>query len=108
MKKGGLAERGVSERGNRPIAMRHEAALLPAPRGGGQKRDEPISAVMKPLAGVVTLRTPVSRLKELFANDHVAIVKDGDRLAAILTKIDLIEWLGARVTVRRAKGRARP
>jgi len=56
--------------------------------------------VMKPLAGVVTLRTPVSRLKELFATDHVAIVKDGDQLAAILTKIDLIDWLGARVTVR--------
>ena len=54
---------------------------------------------MKPLAGVVTLRTPVSRLKELFATDHVAIVKDGDQLAAIVTKIDLIDWLGTRVSV---------
>jgi cystathionine beta-synthase len=80
--------------------MLHEVDLLTALLDGRHKLDEPISAVMKPLAGVVTLRTPVSRLKELFANDHVAIVKDGDRLAAILTKIDLIEWLGARVTVR--------
>jgi hypothetical protein len=51
---------------------------------------------MKPLAGVVTLRTPVSRLRELFAMDQVAIVKDGDQVAAIVTKIDLIEWLAAR------------
>ena len=28
------------------------------------------------------------------------IPQDGDQLAAILTKIDLIDWLGARVTVR--------
>jgi hypothetical protein len=27
-------------------------------------------------------------------------VKDGDQLAAIVTKIDLIDWLGTRVSVR--------
>jgi cystathionine beta-synthase len=100
MKKHGISQLPVIEKGNKPIAMLHEVDLLTALLDGRHKLDEPISAVMKPLAGVVTLRTPVSRLKELFANDHVAIVKDGDRLAAILTKIDLIEWLGARVTVR--------
>jgi len=30
------------------------------------------------------------------AKDQVAIVKDGDQVAAIVTKIDLIEWLAAR------------
>jgi cystathionine beta-synthase len=100
MKKHGISQLPVIEAGNRPIAMLHEVDLLQALLDGRHKLDEPISAVMKPLAGVVTLRTPVSRLKELFATDHVAIVKDGDQLAAILTKIDLIDWLGARVTVR--------
>src|SRR5262249_16108042 len=80
--------RGI-EKGKKPIAMLHEVDLLQALLDGRHKLEEPISAVMKPLAGVVTLRTPVSRLKELFATDHVAIVKDGDLLAAILTKIDL-------------------
>jgi cystathionine beta-synthase len=100
MKKHGISQLPVIEAGNKPIAMLHEVDLLQALLDGRHKLDEPISAVMKPLAGVVTLRTPVSRLKELFATDHVAIVKDGDKLAAILTKIDLIDWLGARVTVR--------
>ena len=100
MKKHGISQLPVIEQGNKPIAMLHEVDLLQALLDGRHKLDEPISAVMKPLAGVVTLRTPVSRLKELFATDHVAIVKDGDKLAAILTKIDLIDWLGARVTVR--------
>ena len=100
MKQHGISQLPVIEQGNKPIAMLHEVDLLQALLDGRHKLDEPISAVMKPLAGVVTLRTPVSRLKELFATDHVAIVKDGDQLAAILTKIDLIDWLGARVTVR--------
>jgi len=100
MKKHGISQLPVVEQGNKPIAMLHEVDLLMALLDGRHKLEEPISAVMKPLAGVVTLRTPVSRLKELFATDHVAIVKDGEKLAAILTKIDLIDWLGARVTVR--------
>ena len=101
MKKHGISQLPVIEQqGNKPIAMLHEIDLLQALLDGRHKLEEPISAVMKPLAGVVTLRTPVSRLKELFATDHVAIVKEGDQLAAILTKIDLIDWLGARVTVR--------
>ena len=100
MKKHGISQLPVIEQGNKPIAMLHEVDLLQALLEGRHKLEEPISAVMKPLAGIVTLRTPVSRLKELFATDHVAIVKDGDRLAAILTKIDLIDWLGTRVSVR--------
>jgi cystathionine beta-synthase len=100
MKKHGISQLPVIEAGNKPIAMLHEVDLLQALLEGRHRLDEPISAVMKPLAGVVTLRTPVSRLKDLFATDHVAIVKDGDKLTAILTKIDLIDWLGDRVTVR--------
>jgi cystathionine beta-synthase len=100
MKQHGISQLPVVEAGNRPIAMLHEVDLLQALLDGRHKLDEPISAVMKPLAGVVNLRTPVSRLKELFATDHVAIVKDGEQLTAILTKIDLIDWLGTRVSVR--------
>jgi cystathionine beta-synthase len=100
MKKHGISQLPVVEPDARPIAMLHEVDLLQALLDGRHKLDDPISGVMKPLAGVVTLRTPVSRLKELFASDHVAIVKEGDRLTAILTKIDLIDWLGTRVAVR--------
>src|SRR5229473_1231134 len=82
--------------GDKPVAMLHEVDLLQALLEGRHELDEPVSAVMKPIDGVVTLRTPVSRLRELFAKDQVAIVKDGDQVAAIVTKIDLIEWLAAR------------
>ncbi|HXN81923.1 MAG TPA: pyridoxal-phosphate dependent enzyme [Myxococcales bacterium] len=101
MKEHGISQLPVIEQpGNRPIAMLHEVDLLQALLEGRLKMDDSISGVMKPIAGIVTLRTPVSRLKELFSNDHVAIVKEGDQLTAIVTKIDLIEWLGTRMAVR--------
>ena len=65
MKRHGISQLPVIEPGNKPVAMLHEVDLLQALLDGRHKLDEPISAVMKPLAGVVTLRTPVSRLKEL-------------------------------------------
>src|SRR2546427_625972 len=92
MKRHGISQLPVVD-GDKPIAMLHEVDLLQALLEGRHELEEPVSAVMKPLDGVVTLRTPVSRLRELFAKDQVAIVKDGDQVAAILTKIDLIEWL---------------
>jgi cystathionine beta-synthase len=95
MKRHGISQLPVLE-GPKPVAMLHEVDLLQALLEGRHKLDEAVSAVMKPIHGVVTLRTPVSRLREIFAKDQVAIVKDGDDLAAIVTKIDLIEWLAAR------------
>src|SRR3989441_7658944 len=99
MKRHGVSQLPVVDGGNKPIAMLHEVDLLQALLDGRHKLNEPISAVMKPLAGIVTPRTPVSRLKELFATDHLAIVEDGDRLAAIVTQIDLIHWVRTRVSV---------
>src|SRR4051812_23884352 len=95
MKRHGISQLPVLD-GAKPVAMLHEVDLLQALIEGRHKLDEAVSAVMKPISGIVTLRTPVSRLRELFAKDQVAIVKDGDDLAAIVTKIDLIEWLAAR------------
>src|SRR5207244_12225859 len=95
MKRHGVSQLPVVD-GDKPIAMLHEVDLLQALLEGRHELEEPVSAVMKPIDGVVTLRTPVSRLRELFAKDPVAIVKDGDQVAAIVTKIDLIEFLAAR------------
>ena len=95
MKQHGISQLPVTDNG-KPVAMVHEVDLLQALLAGTHRLDEPLSKVMKPIAGVVTPKTPVSRLREIFAQDNVAVVKDGDQVAAIITKIDLIEFLGQR------------
>jgi cystathionine beta-synthase len=46
---------------------------------------------------VVSLDTPIARLRAIFNDDNVAVVKEGEKVTGILTKIDLIEYLGERM-----------
>jgi len=46
----------------------------------------------------VTLETSLVQLREVFAEDNVAVVKEGERVVAIVTKIDLIEYLASRMS----------
>ncbi|MEN9798673.1 MAG: hypothetical protein RL653_2369, partial [Pseudomonadota bacterium] len=46
--------------------------------------------------GVVSPETTLPQLREVFNQDNVAVVKEGTRVTAILTRIDLIEHLAAK------------
>jgi cystathionine beta-synthase len=77
----------VVDEAGRAIGMIHEYDLL----------SETVDPLVQPLQGVVELDTPVARLRDIFNDDNVAVVKEGDQVTGILTKIDLIEFLGQRL-----------
>jgi cystathionine beta-synthase len=77
--------------------MIHEYDLLNALIAGKQKLNDSIDPIVAPLQGVVTLESSIARLREVFADDNVAVVKEGPQVVAILTKIDLIEHLASRM-----------
>jgi len=97
MKSLGLSQLPVLNGEAHAIGMIHELDLLNFLMDGKHKLQEPIDEMIAPLAGVVGLKTPVSGLKTIFAQGNVAVVKEGEKLAAIVTKIDLIEYLANRV-----------
>lgn len=78
------------------VGMLEEADLLEALLQGRVSYDDGIANLVAPLQGRVTLDTPVSRLRDVFNQGHVAVVMDGDRAIAVVTKIDLIEYLGSK------------
>jgi cystathionine beta-synthase len=39
----------------------------------------------------------VARLRDIFNDDNVAVVKEGEKVTGIVTKIDFIEFLGQRM-----------
>ena len=39
----------------------------------------------------------IAMAPSVFNDDHVAVVKEGDRVIGIVTKIDLIDFLGQRL-----------
>ncbi len=76
------------------IGMLHESDLLDAMMTGKLKFVGPVAPYIHALHGKVTLDTPVAKLRELFRENNVAVVMEGERALAVVTQIDLIDHLG--------------
>jgi len=96
MKRFGYSQLPIVDATGACVGMVHEVDLLDAIVGGKLKLSDTIEAVVHPLQGAVKLDTPVAELPKIFGQDNVAVVLEGARCTAIVTKIDLIDWLGRR------------
>ncbi len=98
MRKYGISQMPVATPSGAAVGMIHEYDLLNALIAGTHKLSDPIDPIMAPLQGVVTMETSLAQLRDVFAEDNVAVVKQGEKVVAIVTKIDLIEYLASRMT----------
>jgi cystathionine beta-synthase len=87
----------VVDEAGKATGMIHEYDLLNFLIEGKHRLSEVVEPLIQPLQGVVTPDTPVGRLRDIFNDDNVAVVKEGDRVTGIITKIDLIDFLGQRM-----------
>jgi len=87
----------VVDEAGRVVGMIHEYDLLNFLVEGKHRLSEVVDPLVQPLQGVVGPDTPIGRLREIFNDDNVAVVKEGEKVTGILTKIDLIEFLGERL-----------
>jgi len=97
MKDHDISQMPVVDDSGRAIGMIHEYDLLNFLIEGRHRLSEVVEPLVQPIQGVVGPDTPIAKLRQIFNDDNVAVVKDGDRIAGILTKIDLIEFLGERL-----------
>jgi len=97
MKDHDISQMPVVDADGRAIGMIHEYDLLQFLIEGKHRLSEVVEPLVQPLQGVVQADTPVGHLRHIFNDDNVAVVKDGDRITGIVTKIDLIEFLGERL-----------
>jgi cystathionine beta-synthase len=94
MKKNGYSQLPVVDGQERAVGMIHEYDVLNALVAGQSRITDHIESLVAPLQGVVQLETPIGALRDIFADDNVAVVKEGEKVTAVVTKIDLIEYLG--------------
>jgi cystathionine beta-synthase len=94
MKKHGYSQLPVVDREDRAVGMIHEYDVLNALVAGHSRIADRIEGLVAPLQGIVHLETPIGHLRDIFADDNVAVVKEGEKVTAVVTKIDLIEYLG--------------
>ncbi|HTN53597.1 MAG TPA: CBS domain-containing protein, partial [Anaeromyxobacter sp.] len=97
MKEHDISQMPVLDEAGRATGMIHEYDLLNFLLEGKHRLSEVVEPLIQPLQGVVTLDTPIARLRDIFNDDNVAVVKEGDRVTGIVTKIDLIDFLGQRL-----------
>ena len=92
-----ISQMPVVEADGRCIGMIHEYDLLNFLIEGKHRLTEVVEPLVQPLQGVVGLETPIGKLRDIFNDDNVAVVKEGERVSGVLTKIDLIEFLGQKL-----------
>ncbi|MEI7706164.1 MAG: pyridoxal-phosphate dependent enzyme [Deltaproteobacteria bacterium] len=92
-----ISQMPVVDDQGRTIGMIHEYDLLNFLIEGKHRLTETVEPLVQPLQGVVALDTPIARLRAIFNDDNVAVVKEGEKVTGILTKIDLIEFLGEKL-----------
>jgi cystathionine beta-synthase len=97
MKDHDISQMPVVDPDGRCIGMIHEYDLLNFLIEGKHRLSEVVEPLVQPLQGVVSPDTLVGRLRDIFNDDNVAVVKEGDRVTGIVTKIDLIEFLGEKL-----------
>jgi len=97
MREHDISQMPVVDDEGRALGMIHEYDLLNFLIEGKHRLSEVVDPLVQPLQGVVGPGTPIARLRAIFNDDNVAVVKEGDRVTGIVTKIDLIEFLGERL-----------
>jgi cystathionine beta-synthase len=97
LKEKDISQMPVVDDSGRAIGMIHEYDLLNFLIEGKHRLSEIVDPLVQPIQGVVGPDTPVARLRDIFNDDNVAVVKEGDRVTGILTKIDLIDFLGQKL-----------
>ena len=86
------------------LGMLHEVDLLEAVVYGHRRIEDPLDSLIRPIEGVVTVDTDLDDLHPIFDADDVAVVMEGGVLTAIVTKMDLIDYMAQGQRAERAKG----
>jgi cystathionine beta-synthase len=97
MRKQGYSQMPVNDAHGGTVGMIHEYDLLNALISKKHGFHDVIDDLIAPLQGVVSPEASLTRLREVFAQDNVAVVKEHERVVGIVTKIDLIEYLAGRM-----------
>jgi cystathionine beta-synthase len=96
MRERGVSQLPVVDASGKPIGMVHEVDILRGLQAGEATGDSAIKGIEKPIGGLVYPHARVEELFAIFGADQAAVVIDEGKVRAVLTQIDLIEYLASR------------
>lgn len=95
-KREGISQMPVIGPEGDPLGMVHEIDLLGAIVDGKATREDKVETLVKPLEGIIHPDASLEQLRQIFAQDNVAVVVASGKVVGIITKIDLIDYLARR------------
>jgi cystathionine beta-synthase len=98
MKANDISQVPIVDGDGRATGMVHESDLLEFLIEGKHRVSEPVEAVAAPLEGRVGLESSVGVLRPILERGEVAVVMEGERCVGIVSKIDVIDFLGRRLS----------
>ena len=93
MREHGVSQIPLIERG-KLNAIVHESDILSKMQKREFNLDAPAKSVASPIAGLIYPKARIEELFHIFSTDHVAVVVDASNVVGVVSKIDLIEYLG--------------
>ncbi|RMG41839.1 MAG: pyridoxal-phosphate dependent enzyme [Candidatus Dadabacteria bacterium] len=94
MKDSGVSQLPVLDQSGKPTHMVDEVDLLRGLQSGEITADSPLSSVAHEISGLIYPKARIEELYSIFENGHVAVVVDSNKLVGIISKIDLIDFMG--------------
>jgi predicted transcriptional regulator len=91
-----MSQLGISQmpvRDGEELKMIHEQDLLQGLVTGACAPTDKVASAAKSLQGRVSPQDTLTKVQAVFDENNVAVVVDNDSVAAMITKIDVIEYL---------------
>jgi cystathionine beta-synthase len=96
MRTRGVSQLPVVDAAGKPVGMVHEVDILRGLQDGSASGVTAIKGIEKPIGGLVYPHARIEELFGVFGQDQAAVIIDEGKVRAILTQIDLIEYLAGR------------
>lgn len=93
MRELGVSQIPLVEANGHPTAIVHEVDVLRGLQHGQIEPTSPASVIANELGGLVYPKARVEELYSIFEKDQVAVVVDAAHIVAVVSQIDLIEYL---------------
>ncbi|MCB0310889.1 MAG: pyridoxal-phosphate dependent enzyme [Bdellovibrionales bacterium] len=93
LRQNGVSQAPILNQQGLPEMIVHEVDVLRALQNGKVSGESMITEIARPIGGLIYPKARIEELYRIFESDQVAVVVDNQKLLAIVSKIDLLDFM---------------